>query len=76
MLISKKSIHKSDLFCMNKKAGFREKDIMKNSRWVTTSGKGRFITFTMPNKNYRKTRYETTKSYSAVFDRKRCEWVN
>ena len=76
MLISKKNIRRDVIYCMNKNAGYREREIMKNSRWVTTSGKGRYITFTMPNKNYGKTRFDTTKSYSAMFDKKRCEWVN
>lgn len=76
MLISKKSIRRDELSCMKRKAGYRERNIMENSRWVTTASKGRYVTFTAPNMNYKKSRYETTKSFGATFDRKRCEWVN
>lgn len=75
MLISKRNISRREMTCMRAQGGYRENDIINNARWVTTSGQGRFVKFIKPNKSYRQSKFESTKNYSATFDRKRCTWV-
>lgn len=76
MLVSKRDFGPNLKHCLISQAGYRERDIMKRSRWVTTAGNGRYLKFTAPNPDYGKNRFETTKSTSATFDTKSCKWVN
>ena len=51
---------------MVRKAGYREETNMLNARWISTTKDGDLIRFTRSNPNFRKNKYETTKTAGSL----------
>lgn len=72
--IKKKSIPNSVKRDMWNKAGFREKQDMTDSRWVSRTKDGDLITFVRKNPNYGRG-LDYTKTYHSTYSVKRHRWV-
>lgn len=72
--IKKKSISTSLKRDMWNQAGFREKQDMTDSRWVSRTKDGDLIRFTRKNPNYGRG-LDFTKTYSSTYSVKRRRWV-